>query len=88
MLTGLQNGPMPGAAPAQTPSKNGSRPTSRSGPIPGYVPYANVYNTTAQSQHYSRGYESHDSPRGSMDRLDRRDYRPDQRGRRCEHALR
>ncbi|KAH0395497.1 hypothetical protein KCU89_g10271, partial [Aureobasidium melanogenum] len=74
------NGPMPGATPAQTSSSNGSRPTSRSGPISGYVPYANVYNTPAQSQHYPRGHEPRDSPRGSSDRLDRREYRPDQRG--------
>ncbi|KAK6006514.1 hypothetical protein QM012_006924 [Aureobasidium pullulans] len=74
------NGPIPGATPATTSFSNGSRPTSTSGPIPGYVPYANVYNTPAQSRNYSRGRESRDSPRGSLDHLDRRDYRPDQRG--------
>ncbi|KAG9603273.1 hypothetical protein KCU77_g1277, partial [Aureobasidium melanogenum] len=74
------NGPMAGATPAATSFSNGSRPTSRSGPIPGYVPYANVYNPPAQSQHYPRGHEPRDSPRGSLDRLDRKDYRADQRG--------
>ncbi|CAD0097518.1 unnamed protein product [Aureobasidium mustum] len=73
---------MPGATPATTSFSNGSRPTSTSGPIPGYVPYANVYNAPAQSQRYPR-----DSPRGSSDRFERKDYRVDQRGGRYERAL-
>lgn len=88
MLTCTQNGGMPDATPATTSFANGSRPTSTSGPIPGYVPYANVYNTPAQPRNAPYGRDARDSPRGSSDRFDRKDYRADPRGGRYESVVR
>jgi len=77
---------MPGATPATTSFANGARPASTSGPIPGYVPYAHVYSTSAHAQNDSHGHDPRDSPRGSSDRYDRKDYRVDPRSRRYESA--
>ncbi|CAD0113377.1 unnamed protein product [Aureobasidium uvarum] len=82
------NGPVPGATPATTSFTNGSRPTSTSGPIPGYVPYAHVYNKPSKSQHAGYSRDARDSPRSSSDRFDRKDYRTEPRGGRYEFILR
>ncbi|THX55269.1 hypothetical protein D6D06_05001 [Aureobasidium pullulans] len=80
----IGNGAVPGAIPVTTSITNGHRPTSSSGPIPGYVPYAHVYSTPAQSTKpdYPYASDARDSPRGSSDRYERRDYHADPRGRR------
>ncbi|KAI5250223.1 hypothetical protein E4T43_00334 [Aureobasidium subglaciale] len=72
--------------PPLTAFANGSRPVSTSGPIPGYVPYAHVYNAPFQSQTAPHGHEVRGSPRGSMDRYERRDYPADPRGARYNDA--
>jgi hypothetical protein len=75
---------MPGVTPTTTSFADDSHPTSTSGPIPGYVPYAHVYNRSAQSQHAPHGRDSRDTPRGSSDQYDRRGYRAEPRGGRYE----
>jgi hypothetical protein len=88
ILTCIQNGDMSGVTPTTTSFADDSHPTSISGPIPGYVPYAHVYNRSAQSQHAPHGRDSHDTPRGSSDQYDRRGYRAEPRGGRYEYIFR
>jgi hypothetical protein len=78
---------MPGVTPTTTSFADDSHPTSTSGPIPGYVPYAHVYNRSAQSQHAPHGRDSRDTPRGSSDQYDRRGYRVEPRGGRYEYII-
>ncbi|KAI4767532.1 hypothetical protein E4T44_14475 [Aureobasidium sp. EXF-8845] len=77
--SGVNRG-VPGVTPTMTSFADDYHPTSTSGPIPGYVPYAHVYNRSAQSQHAPHGRDSRDTPHGSSDQYDRRGYRAEPRG--------